>query len=158
MDSDKKQQIKEIVLALVSKIGLSARVEEVEGADEVRFVVRVPDAGFLIGGSGANLMALNHLVKKIASRQVFGDKAELGALSFSVDINDYQEQKNNSIREMAKMQAQRVRYFKKEILMSPMNAHDRRVVHSVLTEYPDIATESTGDEPNRRVVIKPYNI
>ena len=47
------------------------------------------------------------------------------------------------------------RYFKKEVEMHPMNAYERRVIHAALTEYPDITTESVGEEPQRRVVIKP---
>ena len=59
---------------------------------------------------------------------------------------------------MARMHAQRVRYFKKEVEMRPMNAYDRRIVHSVLQEYPDISTQSTGEGPDRRVVVKPLDL
>lgn len=157
MDQIKRQQIKEIIQTIVNNIGISARVDDVEDLDEVRFVVRLADAGALIGGNGANLLAFNHIVKKIVHRQVFNEETGKD-LGFSVDVNDYQKIKNDHLREMAKMHAQRVRYFKKEVLLPPMNAHDRRVVHATLTEYPDIATESTGEGINRRVVIKPYNI
>ena len=56
------------------------------------------------------------------------------------------------------MGAQRVRYFKKDVTLEPMNAFDRRTVHLALQEYPDIITESTGAGEERRVVIKPAQI
>ena len=61
------------------------------------------------------------------------------------------------LQDIAKMHAQRVRYFKKEIIMQPMNSYERRIIHSALSAYPDIATQSVGDEPNRRIVIKPLS-
>lgn len=157
MDQIQRQKIKEVIQALVSNIGVAARIDDLDDLDEVRFVMRLNDAGALIGANGANLLALSHLVKKIVHKQVFND--EIGKdIGFSIDVNDYQKIKNDHLRETAKAHAQRVRYFKKEVLLPPMNAHDRRIVHAALTEYPDITTESTGEGINRRVVIKPYNI
>jgi spoIIIJ-associated protein len=75
---------------------------------------------------------------------------------FSLDVNDYQAKKIEDLKNSAHLNAQRVRYFKKEIVMKPMTSFERRIIHAVLTECPDIITESTGEEPNRRVVIKPY--
>lgn len=158
MDREKKQKIKEIVEKLIGDLGVESRIEESEEAQEMRFVVRTRDARMLIGMNGANLLALNYLVKKIALKQIFGDVMPEEQASFSIDVNDYLKQKNDNLREMARMHAQRVRYFKKEVLMPPMNSHDRRIVHAALTEYPDIVTESSGKEPSRCVVIKPYNI
>ncbi|MBI2628298.1 MAG: hypothetical protein HYW71_02615 [Candidatus Niyogibacteria bacterium] len=145
-------QVKEIIRILVEKMGIIAEVEENFSSAGVRFTLKTKNAGMLIGNNGANLAALNHLVKKIAKINITEDDVP----QFFLDVNDYQKQKNESLEDMAKMNAQKVRYFKKEILMPPMNAYERRVIHSVLTECPDILTESIGEEPNRRVVIKPY--
>ncbi|MEK7596027.1 MAG: R3H domain-containing nucleic acid-binding protein [Patescibacteria group bacterium] len=144
--------IKEIIRTLIEKMGAIVEVEETLSPAGVRFSVKTENAGLLIGNNGANLAALNHLVKKIAKK----DMMDGDAPHFFLDVNDYQKQKNESLEDMAKMNAQKARYFKKEILMPPMNAYERRVVHSVLTECPDIMTESIGEEPNRRVIIKPY--
>jgi len=144
-------KIKEIIQILIEKMGVAAEVEESFFPAGVIFTIKTKNAGMLIGNNGANLAALNHLVKKIA-KQNFIDAYP----PFFLDVNDYQKQKNESLEDLAKMNAQKARYFKKEILMPPMNAYERRVVHSVLTECPDILTESIGEEPNRRVVIKPY--
>ncbi|OGF78926.1 hypothetical protein A2W54_00885, partial [Candidatus Giovannonibacteria bacterium RIFCSPHIGHO2_02_43_13] len=107
----------------------------------------------LIGDGGQNLSALNYLVKKITEKK-FPEKFP----GFLLDINDYQKKKIDEIKDLARMHAQRVRYFKKEAEMRPMNAYERRIVHASLQEYPDITTESRGEGMERRVVIKPLNL
>ena len=72
-----------------------------------------------------------------------------------LDINDYHKKRIEEVKDLARMHAQRVRYFKKDIEMRPMNSYERRIVHTVLQEYPDIETESVGAGLERRVVIKP---
>jgi spoIIIJ-associated protein len=107
----------------------------------------------LIGENGQHLIALNHLLKKLAENEF--KKNELEKIQFFLDINDYQAKKIEELKNLAKMNAQRVRYFKKEIELESMSSYERRIIHASLTEYPDITTESTGAEPNRRVIIKP---
>jgi len=131
-------------------MNVGGRVDVLEAAENVKFTIRTQEAGLLIGENGQNLIALNHLVRRIVEK-AFG-KTDL---PFSLDVNDYQKQKSEEIKDLARMSAQRVRFFKKEVVLRPMSSYERRIVHALLTEYPDIATESTGEEPERRVVIKP---
>ncbi|OGF68965.1 hypothetical protein A3H65_00180 [Candidatus Giovannonibacteria bacterium RIFCSPLOWO2_02_FULL_45_14] len=149
---EEKIKIKEIVEEVLTKIGIFGDVSIFETADNTQFQIRTQEAGLLIGEGGENLIALNHLVKRLA-------EAKLGKIPapFSVDVNDYQKQKAEEIKDLARLSAQRVRYFKKEIQLRPMSSYERRIVHAILTEYPDIITQSVGDEPNRKVVIKPFN-
>ena len=148
---EEKEKIKEIVEGLLAKIGTFGEVSILETADNTQFQIRTQEAGLLIGEGGENLIALNHLVKRIT-------EARLGRIPapFSIDVNDYQKQRAEEIKDLARLSAQRVRYFKKEIQLKPMSSYERRIVHSILTEYPDIMTQSTGEEPNRKVVIKPF--
>ena len=147
-----KEKIKEIIQNILAKMGIFGDVGILETADNVQFQIRTQEAGLLIGENGENLIALNHVLKRIAESK-FGRMEVL----FSVDVNDYQRQKAEEIKDMARLSAQRVRYFKKEIQLQPMTSYERRIVHAILTEYPDIMTESIGEEPNRKVVIKPFD-
>lgn len=79
------------------------------------------------------------------------------APKFFVDVNDYQKQKTEELKDAARLSAQRVRYFKKEVAMAPMSAYERRIVHATLAEYPDIATKSEGEGGARRVIIRPLS-
>ncbi len=119
-----------------------------------QFIIKTKEAGLLIGEGGQNLFALSHVLKRLVESEF--KKRELERIQFLLDVNGYQIKRIEELKNTARINAQRVRYFKKEISLEPMNSYERRIVHSFLTEYPDITTESTGEEPNRRVVIKPF--
>ncbi len=149
------ETIKNIIETLLSKLSVKGEIEFMETTEGVRFLIRTYEGALLIGENGQNLLALNHIVKKIADK-ISGEKKEEEKIIFSLDVNDYQAKKIEDLKNVARLNAQRVRYFKKEIIMKPMTSFERRIIHSVLTECPDITTESIGEEPNRKVVIKPY--
>ena len=148
------QIIKSLLETILEKLTVEGEVEILEDAECPQFIIRTREAGVLIGENGQHLVALNHLLKKISENEF--KKQNLEVIRFFLDINDYQAKKNEELKNLARMTAQRVRYFKKEIEMEPMTSYERRIIHATLTEYPDIITESIGEEPNRRVVIKPY--
>ena len=157
MNEDNKQQIDLIettIKDVLGCLGISYDLEFQEGGDGSWFQIKTNDAPLLIGEGGQNLAALNHVVKKIVEKK----NPAGGQFRFSLDINDYNKKRVEEIKDLARMHAQRVRYFKKEVEMRPMNAYERRAVHYVLQEYPDIATESRGEGLERRVVIKPLNL
>ncbi len=72
-----------------------------------------------------------------------------------MDINDYKKKKIQYLKELAKSIAEEVVLTQKEKILSPMPAYERRVIHLELSERKDIATESIGKEPERRVIIRP---
>ena len=156
MEEQNKQQIdfiEDSIKGILDRLGVRYELVFQEGGDGAWFLINTDEAPLLIGEGGQNLSALNYLVKKITEKKFPG-----GYPGFSLDINDYQKKKTDEIKELARMHAQRVRYFKKEAEMRPMNAYERRIVHASLQEYPDITTESRGEGPERRVVIKPLNL
>jgi spoIIIJ-associated protein len=148
------EKIKIIIEVLLEKLNVRGEVEFMETGEGTRFLIKTYEGSLLIGENGQNLLALNHLVKKIAERDLNGSDDE--KIIFSLDVNDYQAKKIDDLKNLARLNAQRVRYFKKEITLKPMTSFERRIIHAVLTESPDITTESVGEEPNRKVVIKPY--
>ena len=87
-------------------------------------------------------------------RRVLEKKMQASEVQYIIDVNDYQRRRFDELKDKARMGAQRVRYFKKDITMEPMSAFERRIVHMALQEYPDIATESVGSGPERKVVIR----
>lgn len=150
------ETIKKTIEEILEKMTVSGEIEILESQECPQFIIRTKEAGILIGENGQNLVALNHVLKKIVENKLKEDREE--KFQFLLDVNDYQAKRMEELKNLARMSAQRVRYFKKEIMMEPMNAYERRIVHATLTEYPDIITESAGEEPKRRVVIKPYDI
>lgn len=160
METNKQEQI-DFVEATVKRVldllGVNFSLEFQEGGEDSWFIIKTPEAPLLIGDNGKHLAALSFLMKRIFEQR-FPNPPAGGQFKFLLDINDYNKKRIEEIKDLARMHAQRVRYFKKEVEMRPMNAYDRRIVHSVLQEYPDISTESAGEGVERRVVIKPLNL
>ncbi|MBI2020984.1 hypothetical protein HYS99_00535 [Candidatus Giovannonibacteria bacterium] len=150
---EKVEFVRNTISEILNKLGVLSSLEFQEGAEESWFILKSDEAPLLIGEGGQNLAALNHVVRRIVEKK-YGETD----IRFLIDVNDYHKKHVEEIKDMARMHAQRVRYFKKPIEMRPMNAYERRIVHTVLQEYPDISTESTGEGMGRRVVIKPLNL
>lgn len=146
--------IKSLIEEMIEKMSIEGSIEILEGDESVQFIIKTQESGILIGENGQNFTAFNYLIKRIVDKKLKDKNEE--KIHFLVDINDYQAKKIEELKSLAKMTAQRVRYFKKEIAMEPMNPYERRIIHATLTEYPDITTESVGEGQERRVVIKPF--
>jgi spoIIIJ-associated protein len=99
---------------------------------------------------GETLFEIQHLLKAILKKKTKEN------FYLDLDINDYKKKKIKYLEELAKSVADEVALTKKERILDPMPAYERRIVHLILADRPDVTTESIGKEPNRRVVIKPY--
>lgn len=145
--------IKEEVKNFMNQMGFGSFLDSVEfyEGSANRFCVRLSgEANMLIGEYGVNLLAIEHLIKKILKKKIPED------VKFTLDINDYRVRKLEDLKQDIKTAAKEVRSKGKEVALPPMFAFERRIVHLLLAEYPDITTESVGIGEERRVVIKPY--
>ncbi len=150
MDMD---AIKEEVKILFERMGFAGDIEEIAGHQGVtpRVSVRVRgDARLLIGERGANLAALEHITRKILHKKQGADTR------ITLDINDYRMRRMEDLKQDVKAAAKEVRLYGHSVPLQPMTSFERRIVHLLLDEYPDITTESSGEEPERRVIIKPF--
>jgi predicted RNA-binding protein Jag len=142
---------KEILEELMRHIGFAVRVE-VETGDTSRLnVVADPDGrealGSLIGRKGERLSALQHLVNLMLSRRM-GEWTRV-----LVDVEDYRGRRERQLRDLANRAAARVEETGKMIQLEPMPALERRWIHLALRDHPAVATQSIGEEPNRRIVV-----
>ena len=81
---------------------------------------------------------------------------EMGAWTrVLVDVEDYRGRRERQLREIAERAAQRVVETGKMLQLEPMPALERRWVHIALRSHPDVATQSIGEEPNRRIIVLP---
>lgn len=152
--------ITQLITDLLRHMGVAHEGIEVSDADgRTRFSVRTPDSHLLIGAKGANLLALNHVVKKIVTVQRTAAAAKQNAaleeeLIFFVDVNGYQEAALGTLKTLAKVMGERARSFKASVELEPMSSYERMIVHSFFQDAPDLQTTSTGEGERRRVVIK----
>ncbi len=154
----KKEEIQNLIKELIEKTTVSVQQIEVreEGGKTTWYSVEVNQPHFFLGRNGEALSALNHLVKRIVEvKQNLETTSEAPTnASILIDINGFQRKRVEGIHAIAHMMAERARYFKSNIEVDPMTAFDRRIVHEFLSEATDLKTESTGEGPYRRVVIK----
>ena len=138
---------------MLEHMSFGDELEEIEAHQGTtsRFSVKLKgEANLLIGERGVNLAALEHLLKKIIHKKT-GE-----GYKFTLDINDYRMKRLEDLKQDVKSAAKEVRLYRKEVPLRPMSSFERRIVHLLLAEYPDITTESIGEESERYVVIKPY--
>lgn len=109
-----------------------------------------PISNLLIGEHGLNLIALEYLLKRVLRKKLGTE------FKFTLDINDYRMRRLEDLKQDVKSAAKEVRTYHREVPLRSMSSFERRIVHLLLAEYPDITTESIGMEPDRKVVIKPY--
>lgn len=115
-----------------------------------KFLIRTADSALLIGIKGANLLAFNHIVKKIVSSG--GDEED--SAKFFIDVNNYQERLEEELKNKAKIMSDRAKSFKVDIELDPMSSYERMIIHSSLQGIQNIKTESRGEGRDRRIVIK----
>ncbi|HEV7604757.1 MAG TPA: RNA-binding cell elongation regulator Jag/EloR, partial [Candidatus Limnocylindrales bacterium] len=144
---------KAILEKLMGHLGFEVRVEVETGETSRLNVVADSDEkealGALIGRKGERLSALQHLVNLMLSK-------EMGAWTrVLVDVEDYRGRRERQLRELADRAAARVVETGKMLQLEPMSALERRWIHLSLRDHAGVATQSIGEEPNRRVVLVP---
>ncbi len=133
---------------LLTGIGHGAEVNlRVEAETIVFSLDSDDDAGMLIGRKGQTLDALQYLTN-VAFSQRIGRRLTL-------DVADYRQRHLSKLVEQAQSAAIRVRTTGRSLRLPPMNASDRRVVHTTILEYTDLVTASHGEEPFRCVIVEP---
>ncbi|MEO6350378.1 MAG: R3H domain-containing nucleic acid-binding protein, partial [Candidatus Limnocylindrales bacterium] len=142
---------REILQELLGHMGLEAEVT-VETGDTSKLDVKGQEhekesLGALIGRKGERLSALQHLVNLMLSRRL-GEWTRV-----LVDVEDYRGRRERQLREIAMRAAEKVTESGKMLQLEPMPALERRWIHLALREHPDVATQSIGEEPHRRVVL-----
>ena len=115
---------------------------------KVEIIINSENAAHLIGYKGKTLEALQSLMNSIIQKE------EKDTAKVFIDVNGYKIKKEETLKNLARKMAENVVKFNKLIRLEPMSAYERMIVHSELAGRTDIETESSGEEPERRVVIK----
>lgn len=147
--SDINEFIKEFILKLTTDMGFDVKLETKNREDGLYITLYSDNNNLLIGKDGKNMTALS-----VIARQAVHN--ELGFFyKFNLDVGEYKLKQQKNIERMAIRVAKDVAKSRVEAKLDPMNSYERRLVHNVLNDRKDVYTESTGEEPNRYVVIKP---
>jgi len=143
------QEIKDYIIKLLKNMGLISNIEIKNKQEVPKYIIYSDNDALLIGKNGKNLKALSTIVREYIMN-IIGQP-----FKFVIDVNDYQEKREQSLIHLAKKTAREVATTKVEAKLDSMNSYERRIIHNALASSKKVYTESEGEEPNRCVVIKP---
>lgn len=143
-----EQEARKIVEELLQKMKIDYQIDKVEWDNGItRINIVGNDMGLLIGRKGETLNALQFIAGLMLNRKR-EDKIRI-----ILDVEDYRKKREQSLEALALRLSEKVKQTQKSVIMRPMNSQERRIVHTILQEDPQLVTYSMGEEPNRKVVI-----
>ena len=110
-------------------------------------IIEGNESGMLIGYRGENLYALQTIISAVANK---GSNEKIRVL---LDIQNYKEKREKTLQNLAIKVSKAVEKNRKPVTLEPMQAYERKIIHSALQNSETVKTESIGEEPKRRVVI-----
>lgn len=119
-----------------------------KGKNQINLTITGDKVSHLIGYKGKTIESFQSLLNAMLQRE-----NEESAKVF-VEVNDYKKRKEEKLKNLANKMANNVIKFRKPIRLEPMSAYERLIIHTELAKRDDVETESQGEEPRRRVVIK----
>jgi len=145
------KKIKTEIEKFFKKMTIDVEIKPLSQQEETLSIdLKMETPQILIGEGGQTLLEIQRLLRVILRRKIEG------TFFIDLDINDYKKRKIEYLREMARSIADEVSLTRREKSLSPMPAYERRIIHLEIADRQDVTTESLGQEPERRVIIKPY--
>ena len=143
--------VRELTERILALMGVEGQVEVARQKQLVTVSITSGDAdGLLIGRKGETLAALQHVVTRMASRQLDGRIGQI-----RVDVAGYRDRRDGQLRELAQTLAERVERTGRRAMTEPLPPAERRAVHRALESRPGVETHAAGSGLNKRVVLIP---
>lgn len=137
------------LLEIMGVQGAQVFCDSLEG-EVLRIVIATGESGsILIGAQGAHLYAFQHIVRCMLKKSM---QAHVRIL---VDVNGYRARRDRGLVGLAEETARKAQRTGQAVVLEPMNAIDRRAVHTALSGHKEVRTESLGEGVSRRVVVRP---
>jgi spoIIIJ-associated protein len=136
---------------LIEAFGAPATIEvHIDEEGGVLIDVTGTDLGLLVGPRGATLQAIEELVRTVVQRRTEGRGTRI-----NVDVAGYRARRREALAQFTEELANKVRATGENQALEPMPASDRKVVHDTIAALDGVTTVSEGEEPRRRVVVRP---
>lgn len=144
---NKEEFVHDFLGRVFKAMDLDVRVHSRMENGSICFDIEGPNLGVLIGRRGQTLEALQYIVN-LAAGKATGEGGRI-----SLDVEGYRKRRNESLVRLAKRMAEKAKRTGQRVVMEPMSAGERRIIHLALQGDPDVSTRSEGNEPYRRVII-----
>ena len=140
-----KEFLKSVFSAMEMEVEIIVKINEEEKTIDVE--LKGEDMGILIGKRGQTLDSLQYLTNLAVN------KNSENYYKVKVDTEDYRKRRKDTLENLAKNIAYKVKRTKRSVELEPMNPFERRVIHSALQNDRFVTTHSEGEEPYRHVVV-----
>lgn len=140
---------KEVLQEIIQYMGIQVELKEQKQEDKIIIDIKGKDVGILIGKWGQTLKALQFLVNIIVNKSAETRQKVL------LDAEGYLSRREAALKDLALGLASRAVKENKSIDLDPMTPNERRIVHLALADHPQVETQSTGEGPERKIVIIP---
>lgn len=157
--SPEEQVVIDVVQDLLARMGIEADVIAVDNPSSMIVTTEEPaalfieiigrDLGLLIGRRGDNLSQIQYMVNLLCSKKI-GEWSRI-----VVDVEGYRIRREESLISLAERVARQVARTGRPMVLEPMPPNERRIIHIVLRENPEVQTQSSGEGMNRRITVMP---
>ena len=130
----------------LGEVQITSKYNTTDGCLEVDF--EGEDMGILIGKRGQTLDSLQYLTSLVVN------KGKSDYIRVKLDTEDYRRRRKETLENLARGIAYKVKKTRKPVVLEPMNPYERRIIHSALQGNKFVETVSEGEEPYRHVVVK----
>lgn len=130
-----------------NSMGMKVGIDYTESSETLDINLSGDGMGVLIGRRGETLDALQYLVSIVVNK---GDSEFIRVV---LDTEEYRRKRKETLEKLANRLAAKVARDRKNVTLEPMNAYERRIIHTVLQNNKYVETSSIGEEPNRRIII-----
>ncbi len=142
----------DFVNTLIANIGLSAEASLYSCDDGTRrIIIKGDDASTLIGHHGDTLDALQYLANLASARKNINGERDKSRVT--IDIEGYRAKREETLRALARRMAAKALRNKRSVMLEPMSAYERRIIHSEVQGIEGVSTNSIGSDNNRKIVI-----
>ena len=142
----------DFITTLLSDIGLKAEAKLYAVEDGTRRItIEGEDAAVLIGHHGDTLDALQYLANLACARK--NSKGERDKSRVTIDIEGYRKKREETLRALARRMANKAKRNRRSVMLEPMSAYERRIIHSEIQNIEGVSTNSIGSDNNRKIVI-----
>ena len=147
LKTESENDPKEFLDKVFNAMGMNVNIKVEQIGNDMDIELSGDEMGVLIGKRGQTLDSLQYLTSLVVN------KGSNEYIRVKVDTENYRKRRKDTLENLAKNLAYKVKRTKRSVTLEPMNPYERRVIHSTLQNDKYVSTHSEGDEPFRRVVI-----
>lgn len=140
--------VHDFLAPIFEKMAISADLDVAVEESQINIKLSGDNIGIVIGRRGETLDALQYLLSLVINRHFEN------YMRVVLDVADYRSKREETLQRLARRVAEKVVKTRRNITLEAMNPYERRIIHSTLQDYQNVDTQSVGEEPNRKVVVR----